>query len=458
MVVNFPCRICHRAVARNHKAVFCDICEYWVHLKCNYLTKSTYEHLQQADLNWYCIKCSKDIYPFSNLSDENFLLTMQGKNFVPKNCDDIQIDLPPDLATLFKELNNLNMTNDFTDHCKYYTTSEINNINIKKKNITSYLHMNISSLPYHIDELHTLLNLIDIQFDFIAITESRLKKNQQSKINIEINNYTIKECPTEATKGGALLYVKNGISFRDRNDLKIYKKQELESIFIEIPNKKGKNDIVGCIYRHPSMSITDFNDNYISPLLEKLSFENKNITVLGDFNVNLLNHDQDNQTSEFINLMATGSLLPTITKPTRVTSRSKTLIDNIFSNDTSDNLISGNITTPISDHMAQFLLKTTTYPSMPKKRPLVYKRNYKNYNKDKFVLDIMEVNWDAHLFSEHQDVNDSLETFCDIINTLLDRHAPLKRVPIKKQTNKSKPWITIGLITSINKKIPYIKN
>ena len=190
----------------------------------------------------------------------------------------------------------------------------------------------------------------------------------------------------------------------------------------------------------------------MSPLLEKLSFENKNITLLGDFNINLLNHDQDNLTSEFINLITTGSLLPTITKPTRVTSRSKTLIDNIFINDTSDNLVSGNITTSISDHMAQFLLKTTTYPAMPKKSPLVYKRNYKNFSKEHFLLDILEVNWDAHLFSQHNDVNDAIQKFCDIINTLLDRHAPLKRVPRKNQANKLKPWITMGLITSINKK------
>ena len=192
--------------------------------------------------------------------------------------------------------------------------------------------------------------------------------------------------------------------------------------------------------------------SYISSLLEKRSFENKNITLLGDFNINLLNHDQDNLTSEFINLITTGSLLPTITKPTRVTSRSKTLIDNIFINDTFDNLISGNITTSISDHMAQFLLKTTTYPTMPKTTPLVYKRNYNNFNKEHFLLDILEVNWDAHLFSEHNDVNNSIQKFCVIINTLLDRHAPLKRVPRKNQANKLKPWLSMGLITSINKK------
>ena len=48
-------------------------------------------------------------------------------------------------------------------------------------------------------------------------------------------------------------------------------------------------------------------------------------------------------------------LLPYITPPIRVTPRSQTLIDNIFSNIIED-IISGNITTTISDHYVQFVL------------------------------------------------------------------------------------------------------
>ena len=48
--------------------------------------------------------------------------------------------------------------------------------------------------------------------------------------------------------------------------------------------------------------------------------------------------------------------LPYISTPSRVTPRSKTLTDNIFSNNIEDGSISGNIVTTISDHYAQFLL------------------------------------------------------------------------------------------------------
>ena len=47
------------------------------------------------------------------------------------------------------------------------------------------------------------------------------------------------------------------------------------------------------------MQTKDFNENYLSPMLEKLSFENKEIILMGDFNINLLNHNHNTTTAEF---------------------------------------------------------------------------------------------------------------------------------------------------------------
>ena len=41
--------------------------------------------------------------------------------------------------------------------------------------------MNIASLTYNFDQLHTLLSEIIINFDFIGVTESRLKKIEQEQ-------------------------------------------------------------------------------------------------------------------------------------------------------------------------------------------------------------------------------------------------------------------------------------
>ena len=76
----------------------------------------------------------------------------------------------------------------------------------------------------------------------------------------------------ETCAGGTILCIAN-IYHKNDNDLNIYKKIELESTFIEIVNQKKSNIIVGVIYRHPLMDLTDFNCSYLSKLLENFSKE-----------------------------------------------------------------------------------------------------------------------------------------------------------------------------------------
>ena len=84
-----------------------------------------------------------------------------------------------------------------------------------------------------------------------------------------------------------------------RKDLNIDHKGMIESTFVEIINKNEKNMVAGCIYKHPKQTIPDFLDNHLLHLLEKLSHENKQILIMGDFNIDLLNYDNEN-TANFL--------------------------------------------------------------------------------------------------------------------------------------------------------------
>ena len=86
--------------------------------------------------------------------------------------------------------------------------------------------------------------------------------------------------PTEASKGGVLIYVKEGIGTIPREDLNMHKSKELESYFIEAINEKGNNSIIGTIYRHPCMNQNHFIDDYMKPLDDKLLKENKTTSTL----------------------------------------------------------------------------------------------------------------------------------------------------------------------------------
>ena len=157
-----------------------------------------------------------------------------------------------------------------------------------------------------------------------------LKKTQETTTSIQLENYNTEHVPTESANGGVLLYIKKAINYKLRPDLMIYKKRELKSVFIEIIQKDFKNIVAGCIYRDPCMQQSEFNDEYLKPLSEKLISENKEVILLGDFNIDLLNCDSNKNVSDFLDIIYSINLLPNITSPTRLTSRSQTLIDIIF--------------------------------------------------------------------------------------------------------------------------------
>ena len=84
-----------------------------------------------------------------------------------------------------------------------------------------------------------------------------------------MNNYSYEYIPTK----GTLLYIDKNLTYRPRSELTLYKSKEIESSFIEIIEPKKKNTIVGCIYKHPNVSVGEFTNDFLERLLEKLSFE-----------------------------------------------------------------------------------------------------------------------------------------------------------------------------------------
>ena len=77
------------------------------------------------------------------------------------------------------------------------------------------------------------------------------------------------------------------------------------------------------------MDVLEFN-NHLNQMLEKVSKEQKQIFLIGDFNINLLHYNLHQPTNDFLDLLASNSIIPYILQLTRLTSHSKTLIGNTF--------------------------------------------------------------------------------------------------------------------------------
>ena len=176
----------------------------------------------------------------------------------------------PSLTVPFNQFNNTRPeVNDDTDNVvnsKYYSINEIQLLQANKNKSLSMFHINTCSLNINFDGFEYLLKSTNKQFDVVAITETIITGNISSLHNINLKNYAIESTLTESLAEGALLYIANLLSYKPHQNLNMFRNPELESIFVEIINSKNSSILVGIIYRHPSMIVTDFN-NYLNTLL-----------------------------------------------------------------------------------------------------------------------------------------------------------------------------------------------
>ena len=183
--------------------------------------------------------------------------------------------------------------------------------------------MNIASLNLHREELETAISLLDFEFDVIGITETRFVKGVAPIVDPSLAGYRHCHTPTESSKGGALIYVRDSLTHSRRNDLEniMYRSKLLESVFVELEVVGGKNQIYGCVYRHPGMDMDSFNE-YLDRLLGKIDSEKKICYLMGDFNMDLLKTESEEKISKYYDILSSYLFVPHITLPTRITSTS----------------------------------------------------------------------------------------------------------------------------------------
>ena len=280
-------------------------------------------------------------------------------------------------------------------------------------------------------------NELKLEFDVLGISESRILKSQYLNTNVSLQNYVIEQTPIESTARGALLYINKKHSYKTRPDLVIYKPKKLESIFVEVILPKKSNLIVGCIYKHPCMDICTFNDHYLNPLLDNLSKEtNITFVLLGDFSIDLLNFDTSEYVSTFLEDLARNSLQPQILLPTRISNNSKTLIDDIFCNIPNTMVksgMSGNISSSISDHLPQLFILPEFFSKSPPTKYGIISHDWEKFNNQLFL-------------------QETFENYLNTVNTLINSHAPLKKLNKKQRKFQQKPWVTKGIQNTIEKK------
>ena len=229
--------------------------------------------------------------------------------------------------------------------------------------------MNSRSLPKNIDKITAFLNCLSASPDILAFTETWLTDNNKHLYQLpSYHSYHLTR--NTRTQGGVSVFISNKLNIEQISELTIAN-GDIEINTIKI-NTSSTNLIICTIYRPHSkhIAVEEF-DNILNTLLHSDIIKTAKIIIIGDLNINLLEHTTHPPTNNFlINLQAL-NFFPHISRPTRFPDSlhlgEPSLLDHIYTN-FNGNFTSGILHFPISDHLPIFL-----NISIPSGKPALHK-------------------------------------------------------------------------------------
>ena len=323
--------------------------------------------------------------------------------------------------------------------------SNVNNVlNYVGSNSLSLFHCNIRSLPKNLTLLNDLIYTLDSKADVLACTETRL--NNDTTVNISLPGYKFYHTNSPTAAGGTGVYVSYNLKSIPRHDIK-FNIDLAESCWIEIdPGLKSKKHIISCVYRHPKSNIKNFTE-YFEEFLGYINQRKYDVYILGDFNIDFFKYASHQPTEKYLDMLYSNDMIPVITKPTRITNHTKTLIDHIYTNTSISQILSGIALSDISDHLPVFCVINTP---IKRNRNIKYFRDYKNFNRESYLNDLRQIVWNATIDGSELGLYN--ENVINTIGEITNRHAPVK---VRSRSNiklAMKPWITSGILKSIKTK------
>ena len=462
MSMNNVCNTCFKKIQSFSIQIKCTICHDKYHMKCLSLNRSD---ICETEM-WYCPPCLQSIFVYNHYDEDQdfFAAVLEGildhtfrlheinsKVFSPfeinQDLDTPLSEIDPDLQ-YYSESNYIqNMNCDY-----YFGDSFQNNIsnNTNYCNKMSFFHINIKSLPKHFDDLDLYLNSLDYTFSFVGLTETWLDESKHDLFDLPGYN-----CVNRFRKGkkggGVTLCLRYGIPYKIRDDLQ-YFDSEMESVFIEIDSTyfgTSSNVVIGIVYRMPDSSVEVFNER-ITDIMNVIHRVKKVCYLLGDLNIDLFKCDDHKPTSNFLDTMYSYNMFPLIVKPTRVTEKSATLIDHIWTNnfDVHSQHKQGILLTSMPDHYGIFHITGSKMNESSGNENVCLKRDMCHRNIEKFISKIQAVDWKKNMTETN--AQQAYSKFHETITELYKTCFPFRKM--KKQYHYNKPWLTAALKESIKMK------
>ena len=324
---------------------------------------------------------------------------------------------------------------------------------VDQKTHLSVLNLNARSLIKNFFEFRAIISSFPYLFDLITVEETWMDNNLEHLVNLE--NYTLISKHKKKCKegGGLCIYIRNGLEYKERPDLKCPNDYQdfFDYIFIEVIHENPKNNtLVGVLYRTPGASTVDDFSDHLDSILSNLNREKKRLILTGDTNINLLKTSKHSASANYLDMLLGHGMIPKVTVPTRVTHSSATLIDHMFINESPHVKCSlaGTLETCMSDHYMNFIfLKNEGRHTHPK---TVTYRSYTEKNILKLKNALSTQDFDELFSSNDPDI--AYDNLTNTFNHCLDKHIPEKTVRFNQYKHKKEPWVTKEILSSIKRR------
>ena len=357
-------------------------------------------------------------------------------------------------------LNNIDVTNnnnndsyDFVDHCDYLELENITPETLPKDNL-NLMQINVRGLVGKQNKLHSLLDKLESFSDIHCLLICETWLTEDTKKLISFNNHHFLGKERSAKKGGGVGFlIKNDLIVREREDLCIVT-DNFEHCIIELKCRK-RNIILVSLYRPPNTPVKAFLSDYTKLINNLTQVKNCDVVIGMDHNLDFLKSSWHMDTQKFIEFNLDSNLLPCITRPTRITKSTATLIDNVFiSKHLQGKQDSKTIITDISDHLPSLVTINGNFIER-KQRIEIISRNIT----DKSVHAIADVlarhDWDQDF--HNKDVNANFTLFHERLISSLNKFAPERKIKLSRKQSKREPWISSGLLRCSIKQRKYYK-
>jgi hypothetical protein len=297
--------------------------------------------------------------------------------------------------------------------------------NCGSNNQFSLAHVNVQSLNHNFDSVRDVL--LETGFDVFALSETWLGDAKNANY-YRIDGYNLVAGTAKYTHGaGVAIYVKSSIDCRVvLSD--ICSGLDIDAVCVEV--KIGTDVIlISSVYRHFRCSQTACISN-LDDLFQALHISGKNFYLLGDINIDLL--ARSSIARRYDEMLTAHGLFQCITKPTRITPYSSTLIDHIITNNRQSIAMSDSYFAAISDHNVVACRIFLSKPSNANAPAVQVVRDMRNYDGEVYLQSLAWVPF-HHITGDDTDAMAS--QFMSNFLPVVDAHAPLM---IRQSSNATK--------------------